>query len=87
MRNFILVKPDLHIVVTIAQHACDCVLNRVLRLSTYRLRIFNTAFIALIVKIRLRLDSEDFKLDYNIINVHFTSLSIKLLTHKLTASF
>ena len=40
MRNFISVKPDLHIVVTIAQHACDRVLKRVLKLSTYRLQIF-----------------------------------------------
>ena len=40
MRNFILVKPGLYIVVTIAQHACDRVLKRVLKLSTYRLQIF-----------------------------------------------
>ena len=40
MGNFISVKPDLHIVVTIAQHACDRVLRRVLKLSTYRLQIF-----------------------------------------------
>ena len=40
MRNFISVKPDLHIVVTIAQYDCDRVLNRVLKLSTYRLQIF-----------------------------------------------
>ena len=40
MRNFISVKPDLHIVVTIAQHACDRVLKRILKLSTYRLQIF-----------------------------------------------
>ena len=39
MRNFISVKPDLHMVVTIAQHACDRVLKRVLKLSTYRLQI------------------------------------------------
>ena len=32
MRNFISVKPDLHIVVTIAQRACDSVLERVLTL-------------------------------------------------------
>ena len=40
MRNFISVKPDLHIVVTIAQHACDRALKKVLKLSTYRLQIF-----------------------------------------------
>ena len=40
MRNFISVKPDLYIVVTIAQRACDRVLKRVLKLSTYRLLIF-----------------------------------------------
>ena len=40
MRNFISVKPDLHIIVTVAQHACDRVLKRVLKLSTYRLQIF-----------------------------------------------
>ena len=40
MRNFISVKPDLHIVETIAKHPCDCVLKRVLKLSTYRLQIF-----------------------------------------------
>ena len=40
MRNFISVKPGLHIVVTIAQHACDHVLKRVLNLSTYQLQIF-----------------------------------------------
>ena len=27
MRNFILVKPGLHIVITIAQYACSCVLT------------------------------------------------------------
>ena len=40
MRNLILVKPGLHIVVAIAKHACDRVLKRVLKLSTYRLQIF-----------------------------------------------
>ena len=40
MRNLNLVKPDLHIVVTIAQHACDRVLKRIIKLSTYRLQIF-----------------------------------------------
>ena len=40
MCNFISVKPGLHIVVTIAQHACDRVLKRVSKLSTYRLQIF-----------------------------------------------
>ena len=40
MCNFILVNPCLHIVVTIAQHACDRVLKRVLKLSSYRLQTF-----------------------------------------------
>ena len=40
MRNVISVKPDLHTVITIAQHAYDRVLKRVLKLSTYRLQIF-----------------------------------------------
>ena len=40
MRNFISVNPGLYIVVTIAQHACDLVLKRVLKLSTYQLQIF-----------------------------------------------
>ena len=40
MRNFILVKSGLHIVVAIAQHDCDRVLNSVLKLSAYRLQIF-----------------------------------------------
>ena len=40
MRKFILVKPGLHVVVTIAQHPCDRVLKRVLKLSAYRLQIF-----------------------------------------------
>ena len=35
-----LVKPGLHIVVIIAEHACDHVLKRVLKLSTYRLQAF-----------------------------------------------
>ena len=47
----------------------------------------NTASIAPILQIRLGLDSQDFKFDYDIIKVHFTSLLIKLLTHKPTASF
>ena len=47
----------------------------------------NTAPIASILNIRLGLDSEDFKLDYDAIKVHLTSLLIKLLTYKLTASF
>ena len=47
----------------------------------------NMASIASILQIRLGLDSRDFKLDYDIIKVHFTSLLIKLLTHELTASF
>ena len=38
MWNLILVKLDM--VVTIAQHACDRVLETVLKLSTYRLQIF-----------------------------------------------
>ena len=40
MHNFSLAKPGLHIVVTITEHACDRVLKRVLKLSTYRLQIF-----------------------------------------------
>ena len=40
MRNFISVKSDLHIVVAIAQHACDRVQRRILRPSTHRLQIF-----------------------------------------------
>ena len=34
------VKPGLHIVVTVAEHACDHVLKRALKLSTHRLQIF-----------------------------------------------
>ena len=45
-----------------------------------------TASIASILKIRLGLDRYVFKLDYDTENVHFTSLLIKLLTHKPTAS-
>ena len=33
-------KPGLHIVVTVAEHACDHVLKRVLKPSTHRLQIF-----------------------------------------------
>ena len=33
-------KPGFHIVVTMAEHACDHVLNRVLKLLIYRLQIF-----------------------------------------------
>ena len=40
MCNFILVNPCLHVVTIIVQHACDRVLKRVLKLSTYRLQIF-----------------------------------------------
>ena len=40
MHNLILVKPGLLVSVTIAQHDCHRVLNRVLNLSTYRLQIF-----------------------------------------------
>ena len=40
MCNFIVVKPGLHIVVTIAEHACDRVPKRLLMLSSYRLQIF-----------------------------------------------
>ena len=46
-----------------------------------------TASIVSILKIRLGLDRSDFKLDYDTIKVHLTSLLIKLLTHKLTALF
>ena len=44
MCNFVSVKPDLHTVVTIAQHACDRVLKRVFKLSTYRLQIFTVNY-------------------------------------------
>ena len=37
--QFIKVKPGPHIVVTIAEHAYDHVLKRVLKLSTYRLQV------------------------------------------------
>ena len=47
----------------------------------------NTAFIDSILQLRAGLDSWDFKLDYDIIKVYFSSLLITLLTHKLTASF
>ena len=47
----------------------------------------NTASIASNLQIRLGLDSWDFKLDYDIIKVHLTSLLIKLLTHKPAAWF
>ena len=40
MSNFILVKPGLHILATIAKHASDRVLRGFLKLSTYRLQIF-----------------------------------------------
>ena len=40
MRDFISAKPDLYIVITIAQHDCDRVLKRVLKLSIYLLQIF-----------------------------------------------
>ena len=49
--------------------------------------IHNTTSIASVLQIRLGLDSWDFKLDYDIIKVHFMSLLIKLLTHKPTVSF
>ena len=38
--NFLLVKPGLHMVVTIPKHACHHVLKRILKLSTYRLQVF-----------------------------------------------
>ena len=34
------IKPGLHIVVTIAKHACDDTLKRILKLSTHRLQVF-----------------------------------------------
>ena len=40
MCNFIIVKPGLHAVVTIARYTYNRVLKRVLKLSTYRLQIF-----------------------------------------------
>ena len=33
-------NPGLHMVLTFAEHACDHVLKRVLKLSTYRLQLF-----------------------------------------------
>ena len=33
-------KPGLHMVVRIAEHACDDASKRILKLSTYRLQIF-----------------------------------------------
>ena len=39
MRNSVLVKPDLRVIVTIAQHACNRILKRGLKLLTYRLQI------------------------------------------------
>ena len=48
-----LVKHGLHIVVTIAKHACDHVLKSVLKLSTYRLQIFLLKY--------AMLSKEDFK--------------------------
>ena len=33
-------KPGLHIVVRIAEHACDDASKRILKLSTYRLKLF-----------------------------------------------
>ena len=47
----------------------------------------NTASIASIWKIRVGLDSSDFKLDYDTIKVNFTFLLITLLTHKPRALF
>ena len=38
--SLIRLKPGLHIVVRIAEHACDDALKRILKLSTYRLKIF-----------------------------------------------
>ena len=69
MRNFISVIPDLHMVVTIAQRACDHVLNRVLKLSTYRLQIFLAKY-------------EYMRLFYNYLNTKASVESLKdLLTY------
>ena len=40
-------EPGLHIIVTIAEHACDHVLKRVLKLSTYRLQTFLVKYVHL----------------------------------------
>ena len=45
------------------------------------------ASIASILKIRLGLDSKDFKLISDTVKVYFTSLLTELLTHKPAASF
>ena len=50
--QLILVKPDLHKVVTIAQHACDPVLKRVLKLSTYRLQHSGVLVLRLYAKLK-----------------------------------
>ena len=67
------------------------ILNVILILTKYVfgpwLTVYYTTSIALILKIRHELENEDFKLDHDTIKVHFTSLFIKLLTHKLTVSF
>ena len=47
----------------------------------------NNASVASILKIRLGLDSLDFKLDYGTIKVHFRALLFNLLMQKLKALF
>ena len=47
----------------------------------------NTVSIALILNIRIKLDRSDFKLNHDTIKVHFTSLLIELVEHKLATSF
>ena len=44
LRGTIGFNPGLHIVVTIAEHACDDVSKRILKLSTYQLRIVLTKY-------------------------------------------
>ena len=52
-----------------------------------RLISHNTTSTLSILKIRLGLNKQDFKLDNDTIKFHFASLLIELLTHKLAASF
>ena len=47
----------------------------------------NTTSTASILKIQLGLDGQDFKLVNDSIKIHFVSLLIELLMHKLAASF
>ena len=40
IRPIVSVKPGLHMVVTVAEHVCDDASKRILKLSTYRSKIF-----------------------------------------------